>query len=42
MKISLYFRWYDLWVGCFYDTKKRVIYIQPLLPCFGIKIELGE
>lgn len=38
MKVSLFFAWYDFWVGIFYDQKKRVLYICPL-PCCVIKIE---
>lgn len=26
------FVWYDLWIGAFYDSKKRWLYILPL-PC---------
>lgn len=40
-KISFAFLWYDLWVGLFIDTKKRMIYFCPL-PCCVFKIELGE
>jgi len=38
-KISLKFAWYDLWIGLFYDKKKRIIYICPL-PTILIIIEL--
>lgn len=34
---GFFFRWYDLWIGAFIDTKKRAIYICPV-PMFGIKI----
>lgn len=27
--------WYDLWVGCFINTKKRHVYFFPL-PCVGL------
>jgi len=37
MKINLYFKWFDFWIGWFYDTKKKILYIQ-LLPMIGIKI----
>jgi len=30
MKISFKFAWYDLWIGIFYDAKKKIIYICPL------------
>jgi len=39
MKITPFFRWYDIWVGVFIDTKKRTAYICPL-PMIGLKIEL--
>ena len=38
MKITPFFRWYDLWIGAFWDTKNRVLYICPL-PTIGLKIE---
>lgn len=41
VKVSLIFAWYDFWIGVFYDTKKRIIYVCPL-PCCVIKIELGD
>lgn len=37
MKITPFFRWYDLWIGAFVDTAKHAIYICPL-PMVGIKI----
>ena len=39
MKISVFFAWYDFWVGLYYDTKKRTLYICPIPMC-GVKIEL--
>lgn len=38
MKISFFVAWYDAWVGFFYDTKKRILYVC-LLPCLVIKVE---
>ncbi len=38
MKIKPFFKWYDLWIGMFIDTKKKAIYIIPF-PMFGIKID---
>ena len=39
MKITPFFRWYDIWVGAFIDTKKRTVYICPF-PMIGVKVEL--
>jgi hypothetical protein len=30
MKVSLFFAWYDFWVGAYYDRTNRVLYICPL------------
>ena len=38
MKIRPYFKWFDFWVGLFYDTKKKILYFG-LLPMLGVKIE---
>lgn len=32
------FAWYDLWIGIFWDSRKRKLYILPL-PCVGVVIE---
>lgn len=37
MKTTFFFAWYDLWIGAFWDAKKRTLYICPL-PCCVIKI----
>jgi hypothetical protein len=39
MKIQFLFKWYDLWVGIFYDRKNRWIYLLPL-PTVGIILKL--
>ena len=31
--------WYDFWVGIFWDSRKRKLYILPV-PCVGVVIEL--
>jgi hypothetical protein len=41
MKISIFFAWYDFWVGWYFDCKKKVLYICPLPMC-GVKIERYE
>lgn len=38
IKITLYFRWYDLWIGAYIDKPKRRLYIG-LLPMCGILIQ---
>jgi hypothetical protein len=38
LTFSLFFRWYDLWVGIYIDTKGRAVYICPL-PMFGLKVQ---
>ena len=40
MKIRPIFAWYDIWVGAYYDTKKRRLYL--MIPFFGFYIEFGN
>ncbi len=35
------FAWYDCWVGIFWDSRKRKLYILPL-PCVGVVIEIPK
>lgn len=37
MKISLHWKWFDLWVGVYVDRPNRTIYVCPL-PTVVIKI----
>jgi hypothetical protein len=39
VKIQFIFKWYDLWIGFFYDKKKNWIYFLPI-PMIGIIIKL--
>ena len=41
MKFRLIFAWYDLWIGAYWDRKKRSLYVLPV-PCFGIVLEFGD
>lgn len=36
--VSPFFRWYDLWIGFYVDTKNKTVYFCPL-PMIGLKIE---
>lgn len=38
MNIKPIFAWYDMWVGAFWDSAKRRLYILPL-PCVGVVIQ---
>lgn len=40
MRIRPLFKWFDMWVGIFVDTRQRRIYILPI-PCFGFVVEWG-
>jgi hypothetical protein len=37
MTINPFFRWYDLWVGIYIDTKGKAVYVCPL-PMVGVKV----
>jgi hypothetical protein len=34
-------KWYDLWVGVFWDRKARKLYVLPL-PCVGVVISFDK
>lgn len=38
MTIKPIFAWYDFWVGLFWDSKKRKLYVFPI-PMVGIVID---
>jgi hypothetical protein len=38
LSVKFIFAWYDLWVGIFWDSRKRKLYILPV-PCVGVTIE---
>lgn len=37
MRVRLFFRWYDLWVGAYFDRKGRSLYVCPL-PTLGVRV----
>jgi hypothetical protein len=37
MRVKLIFAWYDLWVGAYWDTKAKALYLFPV-PMIGLKI----
>jgi hypothetical protein len=36
-KITTIVAWYDMWIGAFFDIKKKALYILPI-PCLGVVI----
>jgi len=40
LRTRVFFAWYDLWVGVFFDQKKKQLYICPL-PCLVFQIGYG-
>lgn len=41
MKVQLIFKWFDFWIGIFYDQKKNWIYLLPI-PMVGIIFKLPD
>jgi hypothetical protein len=41
MKIRPVLAWYDLWVGAYWDARKRRLYLLPV-PCLGLVLDFGE
>ncbi len=39
--MKFFFAWYDLWIGAYWDRKKRQLYICPL-PCCVIQIDMRK
>lgn len=38
LTFSLFFCWFDFWIGVYVDTASRAVYICPV-PMFGMKIK---
>lgn len=41
MKLSVFFRWYDFWVGFYWDRTARALYVCPV-PMLGVRIQFGR
>ncbi len=41
MKVKPFFKKEDMWIGLYYDKKRRILYFCPI-PCFGLKIILSN
>ena len=41
MKLRLFFAWYDLWVGAFWDRKARKLYVA-LIPTIVLEVRFGR
>jgi hypothetical protein len=40
MHLSVFFAWYDFWIGVFVDLKKHCVYVCPL-PCIVFRFDWG-
>lgn len=41
LNIEPFFRWYDLWIGAYWDRHSRKLYVCPI-PMFGFCISGSE
>lgn len=36
-RIEIIFAWYDLWIGAYWDRRRKWLYVLPV-PCVGVVI----
>ena len=41
MNVRPYFKWFDFWVGLFYDTRNKRLYVG-ILPMVGVLIQFNK
>ena len=41
MRFRLFFAWYDLWVGAYWDRKARTLYLAPI-PTVVLEVSFGR
>lgn len=39
LNASTFFRWYDLWIGAYWDRQRTTLYFCPL-PMIGLKLQI--
>jgi len=40
MKIYPIAAWYDMWIGAYWDRRRRRLYVLPV-PCLGVVFDFG-
>lgn len=41
MKVKMILKWFDFWVGFYWDSKKKSLYFFPV-PCIGFVFKFGK
>lgn len=41
MRLTAFFRWYDLWIGSYWDKAGRALYVCPV-QMFGVKVQFSK